>query len=325
MTRHIVILGFADAQVLDITGPLQTFASANDEAGVPFPYRLTVASRDGGAVVMSCGLPLLTAALSELDGQAIDTLLVSGGVGVMAAAADPVLRDWVWGRAPGVRRLGSVCSGAFLLAAAGLLDGRRATTHWRCCAPLAERYPAVRVEMDPIYVRDGDVWTSAGVTAGIDMSLALVEEDLGRDAAMRVARRLVVFLKRPGGQAQFSATLAAQTADGNRFDRLHAWMADRLHEDLSVERLAERAGMSTRNFARVYAAVTGRTPARMVEILRVEAARRALEDGGERVETIARRCGFGDPERLRRAFVRHLGVAPRAYRACFSSTPDPVP
>jgi transcriptional regulator GlxA family with amidase domain len=212
----------------------------------------------------------------------------------------------------------SVCTGAFLLAASGLLDGRRAVTHWRSCDRLRERHPTVCVEEDRIYVRDGKVWTSAGVTAGIDLALALVEEDLGRDLALAVARHLVVFLKRPGGQSQFSTMLAAQSA-GDPFARLHQWMAAHLDADLRVERLAEAAGMSPRNFARVYVQRMGRTPAKAAEAMRIEAARRALEEGGASIEVVARRCGFGDEERLRRSFLRRLGVGPRAYRTRFAA------
>jgi transcriptional regulator GlxA family with amidase domain len=225
------------------------------------------------------------------------------------------IRRWS-GRA---RRTCSVCTGAFLLAAAGLLDGRRAATHWAACRELQKRYPAVRVEPDPIFVQDGAIWTSAGVTAGIDLTLALIEADLGHAVAMRVARRLVVFLKRPGGQSQFSAPLSAQVAADDALGALHGWMAENLDTDLRVERLAARAGMSPRTFARIYTATLGTTPAKTVERLRVEAARRALENDGAPVKLIAHRCGFGDEERMRRAFVRRLGISPSDYRARFAS------
>jgi transcriptional regulator GlxA family with amidase domain len=202
-----------------------------------------------------------------------------------------------------------------MLAAAGLLDGRRCTTHWRRCDELARRYPALRVESDPIFVRDGDVWTSAGVTAGIDLTLAFVEADLGRAAAVAVARQLVVFAKRPGGQAQFSAGLSL-AADAD-FDALHAWMAGNLHRDLSVPQLASRAGMSERSFARRYRDATGTTPARAVERLRVEAAREALGSARRSIKDVARRCGFGSEETMRRSFLRLLSVAPRDYRERF--------
>jgi transcriptional regulator GlxA family with amidase domain len=225
--------------------------------------------------------------------------------------------DWVRVRATRARRVASVCTGAFLLAAAGLLNGRRAATHWMHCAELARRYPAIRVEPDPIFVRDGAIWTSAGVTAAIDLALALVEEDVGRPVALAVARHLVMFLKRPGGQAQFSAALSLQGAE-DRFGTLHNWMAGRLSDDLSLPALARKAGMSERSFSRHYAEATGTTPARAVERLRVEAARRLLSDTRLPVKRIAARCGFGSEETLRRSFVRLLASTPQDYRARFS-------
>jgi transcriptional regulator GlxA family with amidase domain len=249
---------------------------------------------------------------------ALDTLLVAGGPGVHAAAADPALLDWVRARARRARRVASVCTGAFLLAAAGLLEGRRAATHWMHCAELARRFPGIRVEPDPIFVRDGAIWTSAGVTAAIDLALALVEEDAGRSLALAVARHLVMFLKRPGGQAQFSTVLSLQGAE-DRFGELHSWMAGRLAGDLSLPALAQKAGMSERSFSRRYAEATGITPARAVERLRVEAARRLLSDTGLPVKRIAARCGFGSEETLRRSFLRLLAATPQSYRARFSA------
>jgi transcriptional regulator GlxA family with amidase domain len=234
---------------------------------------------------------------------------------VHAAAADPRLLHWVVARSRQARRTASVCTGAFLLAASGLLDGRRVTTHWRYCAELARRYPALTVESDPIFVRDGSVWTSAGVTAGIDLALAFVEADLGRESALAVARQLVVFARRPGGQAQFSASLGLGVAA--EFDGLHTWMTRNLHHDLSVPVLAARAGMSERSFARRYHAATGTTPSRAVERLRVEAARAALGNSPRSIKDVARRCGFGSEETMRRSFLRLLAVAPRDYRARF--------
>jgi transcriptional regulator GlxA family with amidase domain len=244
-------------------------------------------------------------------------LLVAGGQGVEAAAANPVLVDWVRQRATQARRVASVCTGAFLLAAAGVLDGRRAVTHWKDCARLAQRFPAVRVEADPIFVCDGRVWTSAGVTAGIDLALALVEEDLGRSVALAVARYLVVFLKRPGGQAQFSAALALQAAD-DRFGALHDWINNHLDDALSLSVLAGQAGMSERSFSRRYAQTTGQTPARAIERLRVEAARRLLSESRTPVKRIAQRCGFGSEETMRRSFLRLLAVTPQDYRSRFT-------
>jgi transcriptional regulator GlxA family with amidase domain len=269
-------------------------------------------------VASSAGLGLATAELSA-PRLPLDTLIVAGGFGVYPACENETVTGWIKARSKAARRIASVCSGAFLLAAAGLLDGRRAVTHWRQCAEFARRFPAVRLEPDPIFVRDGNIWTSAGVTAGIDLSLALVEEDLGRAAALAVARQLVVFLKRPGGQAQFSTTLALQHGDA-RFERLHAWIADNLGGDLSIASLADTAGMSERSFVRHYRQATGRTPARAVEQVRVEAARHMLERGRP-VKRVAAHCGFGSEETMRRSFLRLLGATPQAYRERFSPAP----
>jgi len=315
--RRIVVLTVADAQLLDVAGPAQVFATA-DEMGSPAGgYSLTVVSPTGGVVATSSGIAIATAPPAAARGP-IDTLVIAGGPGARAAVADRALIARIRGWSKRARRTCSVCTGAFLLAEAGLLDGKRAATHWSRCAELQARYPRVRVEPDPIFVRDGALWSSAGVTAGIDLALALVEDDLGHELAMRVARGLVVFLKRPGGQSQFSAPLSAQTADDHALDALHGWMAAHLDADLRVERLAARAGMSPRTFARVYAAKLGTTPAKTVERLRVEAARRAIEEGGAPIKQIAHRCGFGDEERMRRAFVRRLGVSPSDYRTRFA-------
>ena len=319
--RHIVFVAFDQVLLLDIAGPLQVFATACDlaaEAGHAEPYRLSVVSLRGGAVATTSGLPLLSETLDAVRGKAIDTLIVPGGRGARQDPAEPALIAWLATRSRRARRTCSVCTGAFLLAAAGLLDGRRAVTHWSHCARLQQRFPRVAVEADPIFLRDGPIWTSAGVTAGIDLALALVEEDLGRELALRVARQLVVFLKRPGGQSQFSALLQSQTSDDGSFARLHDWMAEHLGQDLRVEALAARAGMSPRNFARLYVRRLGTTPAKAVERLRLEAARRALEESGASIARVAQVCGFGDEERMRRAFLRSLGVAPQHYRQRFS-------
>ncbi|KQU16285.1 AraC family transcriptional regulator [Methylobacterium sp. Leaf94] len=318
--RRIEILAFPGVQLLDVSGPLQVFATANDLAGeAPAPYALRVAAAGGGVVLSSAGLGLATEPLPAAEAP-VDTLVVAGGRGVDGAIADG-LAAWVAARAPRARRVASVCTGAFLLGAAGLLDGRRAVTHWTRCDALARRHPEARVEPDPIFIRDGAVWTSAGVTAGIDLALALVEADLGRAAALAVARHLVVFLKRPGGQAQFSTVLSQQVlspgAGGARFEALQAWIADHLAEDLTVPRLAEMAGMSPRGFARHYRAATGLTPARALERQRVEAARRLLAETALPVKRIAARCGFGSEETLRRSFLRQGAVAPGVCRQRF--------
>ena len=316
--RIIDVLTYPAVQLLDVTGPVQVFASANDivaRAGGAPPYLLRVVTQGGEHVTASAGVALAAGPLTALS-DALDTLLVAGGEGAEAAAEDPVLIDWVRQRAARARRVASVCTGAFLLAEAGLLDGRRAATHWMYCARLAQRFPAVRVETDPIYIRDGTVWTSAGVTAGIDLVLALVQADLGRAIALAVARYLVVFLKRPGGQAQFSAALALQAAE-DKFDALHDWISAHLTGDLSLAVLADQAGMSERSFSRHYAEATGQTPARAIERLRVEEARRLLSESRLPLKRIAQRCGFGSEETLRRSFARLLEVTPQDYRARF--------
>jgi transcriptional regulator GlxA family with amidase domain len=272
---------------------------------------------NGQGVTTSAGLGITAGPLSGITSE-VDTLVIAGGQGVQAAAADPVLVEWVRGRAKHARRTASVCTGAFLLAASGVLNGRRAATHWSFCTEFARRFPAVRVEPDPIFVRDGPIWTSAGVTSGIDLALALVEQDLGRSVALAVARYLVMFLKRPGGQAQFSAALSLQMAE-DKFGALHEWMNRHLAEDISLPVLAHQARMSERSFSRHYVQATGMTPARAVERLRVEAARRLLSESGTPVKRISQRCGFGSEETMRRSFLRLLATTPQDYRARFSS------
>jgi transcriptional regulator GlxA family with amidase domain len=316
--RIVEVLAYPSVQLLDVTGPLQVFATANDliaEAGGTLPYLLRVVAKGGQGVTASAGLEITTRALSRV-GAALDTLIVAGGSGVEAASSDPVLVDWVRRRAARARRVASVCTGAFLLAASNVLDGRRAATHWSVCAELARRFPAVRVESDPIFVHDGPVWTSAGVTAGIDLALALVEEDLGRTVALAVARYLVVFLKRPGGQAQFSAALSLQSAE-DRFGALHEWIGAHLADDMSLPVLASHAAMSERSFSRRYLEATGLTPTRAVERLRVEQARRMLSETRLPVKRISQRCGFGSEETMRRSFLRLLAATPQDYRARF--------
>ncbi|TWD51515.1 GlxA family transcriptional regulator [Pseudomonas sp. SJZ131] len=325
MPKAIHVLAFANVQLLDVTGPLQVFASANDIArqqGLSAPYAPTVIASGGGAVMSSAGLALLAEPLPPAPS---DTLIIAGGWGVYAAAEDQPLVAWVREHASRCRRVSSVCTGAFLLAASGWLDGRRVVTHWTRCDELAQKHPQLRVEPNPIFINDGPIWTSAGVTAGIDLALAMVEEDLGRAMALDVARQLVVFLKRPGGQSQFSVTLSLQQ-EGNRFDELHAWISENLTKDLGVATLALQAGMSERSFIRHYRADTGQTPARAIELIRVETARRMLSDTGLPVKRVAAQCGFGSEETLRRSFVRAIGVTPQAYRERFSVSlaADPV-
>jgi transcriptional regulator GlxA family with amidase domain len=309
-TKRVVVIAFPGVQSLDVAGPVEVFADAGG-------YAITLATPDGQAVCTSSGLLLAAdCAVSKLRGP-VDTLVVAGGEGTADALADRALIDAVRRLARRARRVTSVCSGAFLLAEAGLLDGRRATTHWSACDLLARLYPAVDVDPDPIFTRDGNVWTSAGVTAGMDLALALVEDDLGRDAALAIARRLVLFLRRPGSQSQFSAHLAAQTAERDGLRTVQRWIAEHPADDLSVARLADRAGMSVRHFARSFADEVGVTPARYVEQVRLEAARRLLEEADDGVEAVARRCGFGTAETMRRRFLRALHLAPAEYRRRF--------
>lgn len=318
MTRTIHVLAFNNAQVLDVTGPLQVFATTNDLArqrGQPLPYAVSVIAAQADPVMTSAGLALVAAPLPAADAPC-DTLVIAGGWGVYGAAEDAALVDWVTQKARHTRRMTSVCTGAFLLAASGLLDGCRVATHWTRCEELARKFPSLTVEANPIFIQQGSVWTSAGVTAGIDLCLALVEEDLGRAVALEAARHLVVFLKRPGGQAQYSVALSLQKGDG-RFADLHAWMAENLTLDLNIPTLAAQAGMSERSFVRHYRAETGQTPARAVELIRVETARRQLADSTASIKRIAVQCGFGCEETLRRSFLRALEVTPQAYRERF--------
>src|SRR5215210_513697 len=312
--RRAVIAVFPGVQTLDVTGPAEVLRAATKLH--PPGYDVTIAAVEEGPLRTSTVTIVPDARLEECGGP-IDTVIVAGGTGTRRAEEDEALIAWLRDAAKRTRRVTSVCTGAFLLARAGLLDGRRATTHWASCADLAERYPAVTVEPDPIFVRDGNVATSAGVTAGMDLALALVEEDLGRKVALDAARWLVLFLKRPGGQAQFSAQLAAQTADRAPLRELQAWIPDHLTEDLSVPALARRTAMSERNFARAFRRETGMTPAAYVEAARIESARIALETGELPVESVARQVGFGTVETMRRAFRRRVGVSPVDYRSRF--------
>ncbi|WP_353116912.1 helix-turn-helix domain-containing protein [Nitratidesulfovibrio sp.] len=326
--RHIVFVLYPGFVGLDLAGPLDVFSCAArlaERQGRPVPYRCHFAAQAVGPVVSASGLSVLADTppdMCEKDrsgpgGFAPHTLVVPGGVTPGREGDAPDLCCMVSGLAARSRRVVSVCTGALLLAACGLLDGRRATTHWQACARLAA-YPAVRVEPDAIFVRDGGVVTSAGVTAGIDLALHLVEEDLGPATAMEVARLLVVYRRRVGNQSQFSAPLRAQARAGARFGPLHAWMEARLGEDLGVERLAGQAHMSPRHFARVFPQETGMSPARYVEQLRLDRARELLESGEAHMQTVAVAAGFGSEERLRRAFQRRMGVTPSQYLEHFS-------
>ncbi|MCY1392030.1 HTH-type transcriptional regulator CdhR [compost metagenome] len=325
MPRHprtILFVAYPQMGLLDLTGAQTVFWAATKamhERDLP-GYERRTASLNGGLVTTAEGLVVDTEPLSGLAGCEIDTLIVPGAPEIERAVAESgELIEWIANGSRQVRRTASVCSGTFLLAEAGLLEGKRAATHWAMCEMLSKRFPSIEVDNDAIFVRQDAVWTSAGVSAGIDLALALVEADCGRDVAMQVARELVVFLKRPGGQAQFSELLQAQSRDTEAFDDLHRWLADNLDDpNLGVEALAERCHMSTRNFSRLYKQKTGRSPAKAVEVFRLEAARRLLESSNRNIDQIARQCGFGDEERMRATFQRHLAISPRDYRRRFS-------
>jgi transcriptional regulator GlxA family with amidase domain len=309
MTARIAMLLFPGFQILDAAGPIAAFEIATRyREGA---YGLDIVAKRAGAVQSSSGATMLARAFADIG--PLDMLMVAGGDGTRTAVRDDELIGLIRARAPQARRIASVCSGAFLLAEAGLLDGRRATTHWRRGPQFARDYPRVRLEADRIYVRDGPVWTSAGITAGIDLALAMIAEDLGEEVARAVARQLVVYRQRSGGQSQFSAFAEMDRREG-RFSRLLGWAHERLAEPLGVERLAEVAAMSPRHFSRAFARETGVSPARAIERLRIEAARAFIETGGEPIERVAGRVGFGDPERMRRAFLRVYGHPPRAFR-----------
>jgi transcriptional regulator GlxA family with amidase domain len=309
MLRSIAVLIFPEFQLLDAAGPITVFEAADRLAATP-AYRLRVIACAAGTVSSSSGVQLIAEAFTD---DPVDTLIVAGGWGTRQESVCPESLAFIRATAGRARRVAGVCSGAFILAAAGLLDGRRATTHWARAAEFAHTFPQVRVEPDRIFIRDGAVWTSAGITAGIDLALALVADDLGESVAKRAAQHLVVYHRRPGGQSQFSALLEADRPD-SRFSPLLAWARERLSERLSVERLAERAAMSPRHFARSFTAETGMTPAKAIERLRLEAARERVESSAEPIEGVAAQAGFRDPERMRRAFLRAFGQPPQALR-----------
>ena len=323
--RLIAIVVYPGVQSLDVAGPLEVFAgaqrlieaSSSRERG----YDVRVLSRDGEPLQTSSGLGLIPHAKLPARPPPIDTLILAGGSGHAVAAEDRALLDWITRAAKLSRRTASVCTGAFVLASAGLLDGRRATTHWASAAELQRKHPDVIVDPEPIFVRDGALWTSAGVTAGMDLALALVEEDLGSDAALTIARHLVLFLRRPASQSQFCATLAAQNAQREPLREIQRAVLEDIAGDHRVEAMAARAHMSPRHFARAFRAETGVTPARHVERVRVEAARRRLEDTSEPIAAIAASSGFGTAETMRRVFLRTLHIGPSEYRRRFHLHP----
>lgn len=319
-THSVVMLAYPQAQVLDITGPLEVFSRTSrwlrEHRGLQRDaYRVELVAARAGRLETSGGLELYAARrYAEVD--KIDTLLIAGGIGYRSAMADRQLVRWLRGQAARVERIGSICTGAFLLAAADLLNGKPATTHWAYCDELARIAPAARIERDAIYVQSGNLYTSAGVTSGMDMALAIVEADWGKATALAVAQELVMFLKRPGGQSQFSRYISAERRD-DVFGNLELWMLEHLDGDLSVENLAEHAEMSPRHFTRLFVQRLGTTPAAYVRRLRVEQARSRIESGAERMKQVARECGFADEQNLRRAFLQVLGVTPADYRLRF--------
>ena len=308
MARHVVFFAYPGFVLLDLSGPLEAFTLA--EMMAPGSYRLSVISLAGGETQSSTCLNVMTRAA---DPDALDTFVVVGDFALAHRAASPEEIDFIRAASTRARRTASVCMGAFLLGASGILDGRRATTHWRYAAKLQTLYPAIRVDGDRIFLADHGVWTSAGMTAGIDMTLALIEEDLGREISNAVARNLVVYYRRPGGQLQHSSLLDLDP-ESDRIRRALVFAREHLSEPLSVERLAEIAHLSVRQFGRAFLAETGMTPARAIERLRVEAARHRVEEGRESLDTIARSAGFDDPDRMRQSFVRLFGQSPLALR-----------
>jgi transcriptional regulator GlxA family with amidase domain len=316
--RRILIVAVPPMRTLDVFGPAEVFGDANWLRGGEPAYKVEIVSACADRVVANhLGTPVHTDCTYREYRGPIDTLLVAGCMGPRELRYEPGFLDWLRLQSTRARRFGSICTGAFVLAKAGLLDGRRATTHWNWASELAQGFPRAAIDPDPIYIRDGSCYTSAGVTAGIDLCLALVEEDLGRPLALRIAQMMVVFLRRPGGQSQFSATLEAQSHESRPLGDLLAWLPDHLRDDLSVDSLARRAAMSARNFARLFKQELGKTPSRHIEDLRLEAARRQLESTSRSADEIADACGLASAEVLRRMFRRRLQVTPGKYRESF--------
>jgi len=312
--RDVVFVTYPDIVLLDLSGPLQVFTHAGGSAA----YDTHVVSWHGGSVETNTVLPIPTGAMADWLGQPIHTLVIVGGDGAYAAADDAQFVKIVRQLAAKAGRVCSVCSGAIVLGAAGVLDGKRAVTHWEDCEQLAGGYPQVRVEVDPIFIKDGDVWTSAGITAGIDMALAIIEEDLGKPAAIVMARSLVTPMVRSGGQSQFSAELDRQAKDAEgRFEALHEWVRVHMQQRITVEDMADHCGMSPRNFSRRYTETMGTPPAKAVEAIRVDAARDLLAGTSLSIQSIAAKCGFQEDERMRRAFMRVVNTSPSQYRAQF--------
>lgn len=322
-TRDVLMLAFDQSQILDVTGPLEILASANElDRAAPPPYRIELAAEQAGPIATTCGLRLHAdrafCDIRDDDLARVHTFMVAGGDGTIAALRNTALIDFVRRASHAAERVASVCSGSAILAAAGLLDGRRATTHWNAAPGMARAFPKVLMEPDAIYVRDGKFWSSAGITAGMDLAIALIEHDLGREAALSIARRHVLYMMRPGGQSQFSAELEAQRA-GGRTAKAVRFIAANLARDLSAPVLATASGLSERSLLRAFRAELNLTPADYVERARIDAARRKLAAPRARVERVAAACGFGSAETMRRAFQRVLGVSPADYRARFAT------
>jgi transcriptional regulator GlxA family with amidase domain len=318
--RRVVIVAIPPVRPLDVMGPAEVFGDANRLRGGDPSYSVEIVSAGEEKLIAT---HIKTSIIGDQTyrecQERFDTVLVAGGDGAQDTELEAAFLDWLREQCAGARRFGSVCTGSLVLAKAGLLDGRRATTHWNWCGELAHDHPLVRVDPDPIYIKDGNCYTSAGVTAGIDLSLALVEEDLGSALALRIAQMMVVFLRRPGGQSQFSATLAAQSSESPVLNDLLVWLADNVRRDLSIAMLAGRAAMSPRNFARLFTQVVGKTPGKHIEDLRIEAARRQLESRSSSLEEVAKASGFRSAEVLRRVFHRRLGITPAQYRRSFGA------
>ncbi len=315
----VYILVFEDFNLLDVAGPTQVFTQANDvTSNSTIEYRVTAVSKTGGLVRSNSGLSLGTSKINEVSVKK-STLLLAGGNGVDRAIKDDGLLKWIK-EVSSIKenRLGSICTGAFLLAKTGILDGRKAVTHWRSVQLLQADYPAITVECDPIYIHDQGVWTSAGISSGIDLALAMVSEDLGRNSSLETARELVVYLKRSGGQSQFSTLLLNQMKDKNElFHSLHNWIENNLNSDLSIERLADRMNMSVRTFYRLYKKTNGISPAKNIEKIRIESAKGKLENSISSLQNVAAACGFGNEGHFRRVFIRQVGVSPYEYRQRF--------
>ncbi|WP_412023761.1 GlxA family transcriptional regulator [Burkholderia cepacia] len=323
--RRIVLLGLPPVEAIDVIGPAEVFSFANRLVDGPAPYTIELVCCSADVYLDSEGGIGLrghrTLEQERCADEPVDTLIVASGFRAIERI-DPAAIEWIRTKSPSVRRVCSICVGAFALADAGLLDGRRATTHWCMAAQLAERYPEVAVDPTPIWVKDGNVYTSAGTSAGMDLALALVAEDLGDDVALEIAKTLVLFLRRPGGQAQFSVALRSQRSASSSMDELCLWIGEHLHADLTIEMLADRLSTSVRTLIRTFKRELNVTPAKYVEDMRLEAACRALELGGKSIEEIARQCGYRSVDVLRKAFIRRMGVSPNEYARRFARDVD---